>query len=67
MSYEMFLDCYVNGTSIVDDPDHIVIPKPLQMPVSQPLFPSCLCSVVPMIIRLTEDSEVNADGIAGSV
>ncbi|VDP08561.1 unnamed protein product [Soboliphyme baturini] len=37
-----------------------------QIPVAQPLFPSCLCSVVPHFLQLLDDAGVNSEGTSGT-
>lgn len=37
-----------------------------QMPVAQPLFPSSILSVVPTIIEMLDDVQVDTNGISGS-
>lgn len=40
--------------------------KPAQVvPVSQPLFPPCLCAIVPAIVETLDDVAVNPDGLQG--
>lgn len=39
--------------------------QPQQMPVSQPLFPSSILSVVPLIIELFDDVQIDQNGASG--
>ncbi|KAI6188392.1 Protein unc-80 [Aphelenchoides besseyi] len=41
---------------------HSVIPARQQMPVAQPLFPSSILSVVPQIVEMFDDVQVDRDG-----
>jgi len=54
-----------SGSNEDEETDRVV--ARLQVPVAQPLFPSWLCSVVPLMLHMLEDSEVNHDGIAGGL
>ncbi len=50
---------------VSEDADAHPTPVRQQVPVAQPLFPSCLLSVVPRLLELLDDSEVHSDGCAG--
>ncbi|KAI6240158.1 Protein unc-80 [Aphelenchoides fujianensis] len=41
---------------------HSVVPARQQMPVAQPLFPSAILSVVPQIVEMFDDVQVDRDG-----
>ena len=51
----------------LEEPESHPGPTKHQVPVSQPLFPSCLLSVVPRLVEMLDDSAVDADGIAGNL
>lgn len=37
------------------------------VPVAQPLFPSSILSVVPIIVELLEDPQVDGNGVSGGL
>jgi len=41
------------------------VPRQIIIPVAQPLFPSSLLSVVPSIVELLDDPQVDNNGMTG--
>jgi hypothetical protein len=44
---------------------HATHSRQQQMPVAQPLFPSSILSIVPLIIEMLDDVQVDKYGISG--
>ncbi len=54
-----------NNVLLSDGADTLHAGSRQQIPVAQPLFPSCLLSVVPTFVEMLDDCLVDSDGLAG--